>query len=117
MAKLEDLTAGSVVNGLVANEAVEVVAVKWHGDSVLEITYKTSQGKPGIQLVYREDESRLDVQGQSLAWSFDANADELRLVSEAYRIHLAHLFDSVVHREHYTKSRASLCGGKAWGLV
>lgn len=93
MAKLEDLTAGSVVNGLVANEAVEVVAVKWHGDSVLEITYKTSQGKPGIQLVYREDESRLDVQGQSLAWSFDANADELRLVSEAYRIHLAHLFD------------------------
>lgn len=93
MAKLEDLTAGSVVSGLVANEAVEVVAVKWHGDSVLEITYKTSQGKPGIQLVYREDESRLDVQGQSLAWSFDANADELRLVSEAYRIHLAHLFD------------------------
>ena len=43
--------------------------------------------------MYREDEVGLMIEEQSLPWSFDGDADRLRLVSEAYRIHLAHLFD------------------------
>ena len=35
----------------------------------------------------------MDVLGDNLPWSFTADADRMRLVSEAYRIHLAHLFD------------------------
>lgn len=93
MAKLEELTVGSSVNGLVNNESVQVVAVKWYGNSVLEITYKNSQGMLANQLLYREDEERLEVQGNSLAWSFDADGDTVRLASEAYRINLAHIFD------------------------
>lgn len=44
MPRLEDLTVGCKVSGLVSNESVEVIAVKWHGSSVLTLTYKNSQG-------------------------------------------------------------------------
>lgn len=91
--RLEDLTVGSSVNGLVANESVQVVAVKWYGSAVLELTFKNSQGMLASQLLYREDEARLEVLDSSLPWSFDADGDTVRLASEAYRINLAHLFD------------------------
>ena len=93
MSKLEDLTVGSNVIGLVNNEAVQVVAFKWFGSSVMELTYKNSQGLLASQLLYREDEARLEVQDASLPWSFDADGDLTRLASEAYRINLAHIFD------------------------
>ena len=93
MAKLEELTVGSNVNGLANNESVQIVAVKWFGSSVLEITYKNSRGMLANQLLYREDEARLEVLESNLPWSFDANGDTVRLASEAYRINLAHLFD------------------------
>ena len=93
MSKLEELTVGCSVNGLVNNESVQVVAVKWFGSAVLEITYKNSQGLLANQLLYREDEARLEVQDANLPWSFDADGDTVRLASEAYRINLAHIFD------------------------
>ena len=93
MAKLEELTVGSSVSGLVNNEEVQVVAVKWYGSSVLEITYKNSKGMLANQLLYREDESHLEIAADNLPWSFDADGDTVRLASEAYRINLAHLFD------------------------
>jgi SNF2 family DNA or RNA helicase len=93
MTRLEDLTVGSKVSGLVNNESVQIVAVKWYGSSVLEITYKTGKGLLANQLLYREDEARLDVEADNLPWSFDADGDTVRLASEAYRINLAHLFD------------------------
>ena len=91
--RLEDLTVGSSVKGLVSNESVQVVAVKWYGSAVLELTFKNSQGMLASQLLYREDEARLEVLENSLPWSFDADGDTVRLTSEAYRINLAHLFD------------------------
>lgn len=91
--RLEDLTVGSSVKGLVNNESVQVVAVKWYGSSVLELTFKNSQGMLASQLLYREDEARLEILDSSLPWSFDADGDTVRLASEAYRINLAHLFD------------------------
>ena len=93
MSKLEELTVGCSVNGLVNNESVQVVAVKWFGSAVLEITYKNSQGLLANQLLYREDEARLEVQDANLPWSFDADGDTVRLASEEYRINLAHIFD------------------------
>lgn len=93
MSKLEDITVGSKVNGLVNSETVQVIAVKWYGSAVLEVTFKTAQGLLASQLLYREDEERLKVQEGNLPWSFDADGDLMRLVSEAYRINLAHIFD------------------------
>ena len=93
MAKLEDLSVGSVVNGLLSGEPITVVSTKWYGSSSMEVFYKTNQGTTGSQILYRDDEASLTVVEKCLPWSFDVDGGELRLVSEAYRIHLAHLFD------------------------
>jgi SNF2 family DNA or RNA helicase len=93
MTTLEKITVGSLVSGIASDDTVSVVATKWYGNGVLEITYRDSKGIAENQLLYREDEGRIDVVDANLPWSFDADANELRLTSEAYRINLAHLFD------------------------
>lgn len=93
MSQLEDVTIGRQVNGLVARDTVTVVAVQWYGNAVLEVTFKNSKGQLANQLLYREDEGRIEVLDNHLPWSFDADANQMRLVSEAYRINLAHIFD------------------------
>lgn len=93
MSRLEEITVGSTVSGITDNGTVNIVAVQWHGSSVIEITYKDAQGVLGSQLLYRWDEEHLEVMTKNLPWSFDADAEQMRLASEAYRISLAHLFD------------------------
>lgn len=93
MAKLEEMTVGANLVGLVGNDTVNIISVKWYGSAAIEITYKDSRGQLANQIVYREDEGRIQLLEKSLPWSFDANADSMRLASEAYRIHLAHIFD------------------------
>ncbi|HBZ35021.1 MAG TPA: RNA helicase [Rikenellaceae bacterium] len=93
MARLEEITVGSGVKGIAGNEAVTVVAVKWHGTNAMTVTFRNSGGNVAEQILYREDEEKINVADDSLPWSFDADANLLRLTSEAYRIHLAHLFD------------------------
>lgn len=93
MARLEDITAGCMVQGIHPNESVSVVSAKWYGTASMEVFYKTNQGNTGSQIVYRDDEPSLTLLEKSLPWSFDVDGNQLRLVSEAYRIHLAHLFD------------------------
>ena len=44
MAKLEEITVGSSVKGIISNSTVTIVAVQWYGNNVLEITYKDSHG-------------------------------------------------------------------------
>ena len=48
------------------------------------------------ELLYRQDEARLEVAEQGQPWSFDGDGALFRLVSEALRIRLAHLFDPVL---------------------
>lgn len=93
MAKLEKITVGSTVKGIIGNEPVSIVAVQWYGSNVLEITYKDTRGVPGTQLLYRDSEPGIEVLSNNLPWSFDADASQMKLASEAYRISLAHLFD------------------------
>ncbi|MGO5113800.1 helicase-related protein [Candidatus Avoscillospira sp. LCP25S3_F1] len=93
MSRLEDITIGCQIDGIVARESVTVVAVQWYGNAVLEITFKNSKGQLANQLLLREAESRIHVLDDHLPWSFDADADQMRLASEAYRINLAHIFD------------------------
>lgn len=93
MAKLEEITVGSSVKGIISNSTVTIVAVQWYGNNVLEITYKDSHGQPGNQMLLRDEEINLTVMDNSLLWSFDADGEQMKLASEAYRISLAHLFD------------------------
>lgn len=93
MAKLENITVGSTLTGIIGTEPVSVVAIKWFGTTGLEVTYKTSSGKVQNNLLYRDSESSIEIIKQLLPWGFDADGSLLRIVSEAYRIELAHLFD------------------------
>lgn len=92
MAKLAEITPGTRVRGIVGDSPVTIKAVEWHGDSILNVIYKTDQGVLGDQPLFDTDEDKYIIE-KSSAWAFDADPDDLRLVSEAYRIGLAHLFD------------------------
>ena len=94
--KLEDLTTNAAVEGILADSLVTVVSVQWYGDAAVELTYKTQAGEVANELLYREDESRIRVAEQARPWSFDGDGALFRLVSEAQRIRLAHLFDPLL---------------------
>ncbi|MFO7782072.1 MAG: SNF2-related protein [Spirochaetia bacterium] len=96
MANLESITTGTRVNGILSNRPVQVVAATWHGSNTLEVFFKDDDGTTGSRLLYRADEAELGLENGGRAWSFDADAGEFRLVSEAMRIRLAHLFDPLV---------------------
>ena len=93
MARLEDLKQGANVNGILPNQQVTVMNVSWFGTSVIELTYRDASGNLGSQLIYRDNESELEIVTAGRPWSFDGDGEKFRLVSEAYRIKLAHLFD------------------------
>ncbi|MEX2281107.1 MAG: SNF2-related protein, partial [Gemmatimonadota bacterium] len=96
MSKLEELIPNASVRGVLPSSLVSVVSVTWFGSEALELTYKDAAGKVANQLLYRHDESRIEVAEQGRPWSFDGDGALFRLVSEAQRIRLAHLFDPVL---------------------
>ncbi|MGE5619341.1 MAG: helicase-related protein [Sphingomonadaceae bacterium] len=96
MSKLEELQPHAAVRGILPDGLVTVVSVQWFGSEALELTYKTATGKVANELLYRHDEPRLEVVEHGRPWSFDGDGATFRLVSEAHRIRLAHLFDPVL---------------------
>ena len=94
--KLEDLQANAAVRGIMSDGLVTVVSVQWFGSEALELTYKTPTGKVANELLYRHAEPRLEIVEVGRPWSFDGDGALFRLVSEAQRIRLAHLFDPVL---------------------
>lgn len=96
MIRLEDLKPNASLRGLLPDSLVTVVNIQWYGSEALELTYKTPNGRVANELVYRSDEQRLDLVEQGRPWGFDGDGAMFRLVSEAHRINLAHLFDPVL---------------------
>ena len=96
MAKLEDLKRGAAVKGVLPGSLVIVVNVKWYGSAAIELTYKDPSGQPHVELLYRDREPLLEVVEAGRPWSFDGDGKLFRLVSEAHRINLAHLFDPLL---------------------
>ena len=96
MNKLEDLKPTAAVRGILSNDIVTIVSVQWYGQDALEITYKSATGRVGNEILYRSDESRFEILEEGRPWSFDGDGTLFRLVSEANRIQLAHLFDPVL---------------------
>ena len=90
--KLEELQAPAAVRGIVADSLVSAVSGRWIGVDAMEPFYRTAGGELGSQILYREDEARLEIAEQG-RWGFDGDGDLFRVVSEALRIRLVHLFD------------------------
>ena len=96
MATLDDLKPNAAVRGILPDALVTVVSVSWFGSQAVELTYKSPDGRVANVLLYRHDEERIEVVEKGRPWSFDGDGAQFRLVSEAHRIRLAHLFDPVL---------------------
>jgi len=96
MGKLESLVIGATVRGILPGQAVTVVSAQWYGSETIELTYKNPAGKVAQVLLYRDNEAELEIVEEGRPWSFDGDGALFRLVSEAQRIRLAHLFDPVL---------------------
>jgi len=96
VAQLEQLLPNAAVRGILPDALVTVVSTQWFGSEALELTYKAPDGKVANELLYRHDEPRIEVVEVGRPWSFDGDGSLFRLVSEAHRIRLAHLFDPVL---------------------
>src|SRR5436189_400545 len=96
MSRLEDLKPNASVRGILPDCIVTVVSVQWYGSDALNLTYRATDGKVAEELLYRHGEPRIEVVVEGRPWSFDADGSLFRLVSEAHRIRLAHLFDHVL---------------------
>jgi superfamily II DNA or RNA helicase len=96
MAKLSELKPGLQLTNLLPGETITLIDVTWHGPTALEITYKRADGQPATQILYENDAVPLIVRQSQTTWDFSAPGDAFRLAAEAYRIHLAHLFDPVL---------------------
>src|SRR5437899_196826 len=96
MALLNELKPGALVKGLLPGGIVTIIDVKNYGDISLELIYKDSSGHLGTELLYGDSVAQLEIASNDLPWSFQADGTLFRLVSEAYRIRLAYLFDPLI---------------------
>ena len=94
--RLEDLTPGTRVRGILPDTAVTVLSVQWHGSEALTLVYRQPGGGVADEILYRQDEARFERVETGRAWSFDGDGALFRLAAEAHRIRLAHLFDPVL---------------------
>jgi superfamily II DNA or RNA helicase len=93
MTSLEEIRPGTRLAGILPGQHVTIVDVQWRGQGAVELTYKLPSGQPGTQLLFRDDEERIQLAETDGTWRFDADAQRFKLAAEAYRIHLGHLFD------------------------
>ena len=94
--RLEDLQPRAAVRGVSPDGLVTVVSVQWFGSEAVELTCKTPDGAVANELLYRDDEARIEAVSAGRPWSFDGDGALFRLASEAQRIRFAHLFDPLL---------------------
>jgi SNF2 family DNA or RNA helicase len=94
--KLEELQVSAAVRGLLRDGVAIVEKTVWHGSDALTLIYRGPNGRIGEEVLYRADEARLELAEAGRPWAFDGDGAQFRLVSEAHRIRLAHLFDPLL---------------------
>jgi hypothetical protein len=94
--RLEDLQPNASLRGILPDATVTVVSVEWHGSDALTLVYRGLNDRVADEILYRHDEPRIEIVEAGFPWSFDGDGALFRLVSEAHRIRLAHLFDPVL---------------------
>jgi SNF2 family DNA or RNA helicase len=92
MIAFDDIQPGARLRGLDSSGPAEIVQVARFGADALNLVFRVN-GRVVERLLYRGEESALELVEVGRAYGFDADGALLRLASEAYRIRLAHLFD------------------------
>ena len=94
--RLEDIRANAQVAGIEPGQIVRVISVEAVGHDAVTVYYKTQDGQVLERMLFRADEQKLSVAEAGRPWGFDAPGEDFKLVTEAYRINLAHLFDPMM---------------------
>ncbi len=93
--RLEDVTPGAQLTGVMGDAAVTVVQATWIGENALRLTYRTEADKLDERLLYRDHEPRIDVVKRA-AYDLSADAAQFKLAAEALRIRMAGRFDPML---------------------
>ena len=93
MARLEDLAVGASVAGLDPEGPAEVISAAWVGQNAVNLVYRSASGRLVDRVMFRSDESSLQLVSRTSPLSFDADGHLFRLAAEAKRIRFAALFD------------------------
>jgi len=89
----QTIKPGDRLRGLIPGETIQIISTQAVGDDAIEVYYRKNDGSLGQQLLYADAITSLSIETDKIPWKFDADAAQVRLTSEAYRIKLAHLFD------------------------
>lgn len=93
--RLEDIAVTARLAGVIPGRPVTILAALKHGADAVEVTYRDDHGDLGQAVLYRTDESRIELHLDS-GRPFDANPRNFRLAAEAQRILLAGLHDPML---------------------
>jgi len=93
--RLEEISQGHRLNGVIPGDVVTVIAAQPMGGNALELTFRTTSGSLDQRILYRADEARVN-QSRAAGRPFDASASDFKLGAEAQRIRLAGLFDPML---------------------
>lgn len=96
MLKLTDIRKDAVLKGIAPGHAVKIVSVEPIGEDAVTVYYRDAAGQLAERMLFRSDEAALEIQEEGRPWSLDGNGARFKLAAEAYRIHLAHLFDPLM---------------------
>ena len=96
MLALEELTKYAAISGIDAAAPVRIVSTEAIGEDALTVHYKTVDGTVLERMLFRADEPQLSLAQAGRPWAFDSPGYEFKLAAEAFRIHLAHLFDPMI---------------------
>jgi SNF2 family DNA or RNA helicase len=88
-----DIKAGLSVRGLIAEQVVQIISVTPVTPEILSVVLKDARGAFSERLLYPADLESCEVVAPAQGTRFDGDPAKLRLVTEALRIRLAHLFD------------------------
>ncbi len=92
MLAFDDIKPGSRLRGLAGTGVAEVVLLARFGADALNLVFRAN-GRVGERLLYRGEETSLELVEAGHVYGFNVDGGLVRLASEAYRIRLAHLFD------------------------
>lgn len=94
--KLEDIQPQMFLTGIEASQPVIVQVATLLGPDAIKVIYERLDGSVGSVMLTRSQEEHLSLAEQGQPWNFTASGEDFRLGAEAYRIHLAHLFDPMM---------------------
>src|ERR1700740_3516544 len=70
MARLEELSAGGSVRGIAGDAIATIVNINWYGSNCVDVVYKTPDGRVANDILYRDDEARIQIVQPGRVWSF-----------------------------------------------